>query len=148
MFIQLNAPGFARRRQEVSLPRQANRTSAQWFAQRAWGRAVGAQWRHYTPGQTAGNVSENTSMTPLQGSWDYLVVTASSDVQAEAYRSQIELRRSIGQLTQVRQVLVVPDLEGRRIGSGGSTIECLRQVVERERTASPAEGADTILRRL
>ena len=94
------------------------------------------------------NVSENTVMTPAQGSWDYLVVTASNDLQAEAYRSQIELRRSIGQLTQASNAMVVADLEGRRIGSGGSTIECLRQVVAREQLATPSDSPDAILRRL
>jgi fucokinase len=87
-------------------------------------------------------------MNPTQGPWDYLVVTASNDLQAQAYRSQIELRRSIGQLTQAGNVIVVADLEGRRIGSGGSTIECLRQVVAREQAATPADSADAILRRL
>lgn len=78
--------------------------------------------------------------------WDYLVVTASNELQASAYRSQIELRLSIGQLNQVREVLVVPDLEGRRIGSGGSTIECLRQVITRERVRHTSDSAEMILR--
>ena len=87
-------------------------------------------------------------MTSPAGIWDYLIVTASNDLQAEAYRSQIECRRSIGQLTQARHVLVVADIEGRRIGSGGSTIECLRQVVAAERTAFASDPAPTILGRL
>lgn len=87
-------------------------------------------------------------MTPPPGTWDYLIVTASNDLQAEAYKSQIELRRSVGQLTQARHVLVVADLEGRRIGSGGSTIECLRQVVAAERARFPSDPAATILGRL
>src|SRR5579863_1434120 len=87
-------------------------------------------------------------MTPSPGTWDYLIVTASNDLQAEAYRSQIDLRRSIGQLTQARNVLVVADLEGRRIGSGGSTIECLRQVVAAERAVFAADSAEAILGRL
>src|SRR4051794_23844897 len=95
-----------------------------------------------------GNVRENVTMTAIQRPWDYLVVTASNDLQADAYRAQIELRRSIGQLTQIRCLMVVADLDGRRIGSGGSTIDCLRQVVAQEREASPSEPADAILRRL
>ena len=43
---------------------------------------------------------------------------------------------------------MVPDLEGRRIGSGGSTIECLRQIVARERSEAPSDSAEAILRRL
>jgi fucokinase len=87
-------------------------------------------------------------MTPPPVTWDYLIVTASNDLQGEAYRSQIELRRSIGQLTQARHVLVIADLQGRRIGSGGSTIECLRLVVAAERATFPLNSAETILSRL
>jgi fucokinase len=87
-------------------------------------------------------------MTRHHRPWDYLIVTASNDLQAEAYRSQIEVRKSIGQLTQTREVVVIPDLEGRRIGSGGSTIECLRQVVARERATNPSDSAEAILGRL
>lgn len=87
-------------------------------------------------------------MNPSGGPWDYLIVTASNDLQAEAYRSQIDLRRSIGHLNQVREVLVIADLDGQRIGSGGSTIECLRQVVARERDGSPSAYAEELLGRL
>jgi len=54
--------------------------------------------------------------------WDYLIVTASNDLQAAAYRRQLDLRRELGLLPDIGQVLVVADLEGRRIGSGGSTL--------------------------
>ncbi len=65
--------------------------------------------------------------------WDYLVLTASSAVQARAYQIQVEARRECGLLPQVREVLVVPDPEGQRIGSGGSTLLCLARILERER---------------
>jgi fucokinase len=65
-------------------------------------------------------------------SWDYLIVTASNARQASAYEAQLRLRRELGLLPQVRESLVVADLEGRRIGSGGSTIYCLEKVIERE----------------
>jgi len=87
-------------------------------------------------------------MTRHHRPWDYLIVTASNDLQADSYRSQIEVRRSIGQLTQAREVMVIPDLEGRRIGSGGSTIECLRQLIARERATNPSDSAGAILGRL
>ncbi len=63
--------------------------------------------------------------------WDYLIVTASNAPQAEAYRSQLELRRGLGLLAGVRNVLVVPDPGGKRIGSGGSTVISLLEVVAR-----------------
>jgi len=65
-------------------------------------------------------------------SWDYLIVTASNARQASAYEAQLRLRRELGLLPQVRESLVVADLEGRRIGSGGSTVYCLERVIERE----------------
>lgn len=64
--------------------------------------------------------------------WDYLIVTASNDSQAAAYRQQLELRRDLGLLPDIGQVLVVADLEGKRIGSGGSTLLCLMEVLSRE----------------
>lgn len=71
---------------------------------------------------------------PLESAaaWDYLIVTAANDQQAEAYESQIRLRRELGLLAQVRRFLVIPDLDGRRIGSGGSTVRCLAAVLDRE----------------
>jgi len=64
--------------------------------------------------------------------WDYLIVTASNEPQARAYESQLALRRELGFLPDVRQVIVVADPEGRRVGSGGSTICCLMEVINRE----------------
>lgn len=64
--------------------------------------------------------------------WDYLIVTAANDRQAAAYESQIQLRRERGLLAQVRECLAIPDRDGRRIGSGGSTLQCLDEVLRRE----------------
>lgn len=64
--------------------------------------------------------------------WDYLIITASNKKQAESYEIQLDYRRRLGLLTGVKQVLVVPDPEDRRIGSGGSTIHALLMVLNRE----------------
>ena len=74
-------------------------------------------------------------MTRMPAAWDYLILTASNDRQAQAYESLLALRQQTGRLARVRQSLVVADLEGRRIGSGGSTLECLRVVLNREAAA-------------
>ena len=71
-------------------------------------------------------------MCTMIAGWDYLLVTASSGGQAEAYRRQLDVRQELGLLQGVRQVLVVPDPGARRIGSGGSTIHCLMEVLARE----------------
>jgi galactokinase/mevalonate kinase-like predicted kinase len=72
--------------------------------------------------------------------WDYLIVTASNDAQAEAYRTQLRLRQELGLIPGVKQVLVVADPGGRRIGSGGSTIYSLIKVLNRELQTSPESG--------
>ena len=79
-------------------------------------------------------------MTRKTGSWDYLVVTAANDRQAQAYDFQLLQRQKTGELPQVRQFLVVPDLEGRRIGSGGSTLHSLACVLQREKSGVGAES--------
>jgi galactokinase/mevalonate kinase-like predicted kinase len=64
--------------------------------------------------------------------WDYLIVTASNKAQAASYETQLDLRRKIGLLSGVEQVLVVPDPQGQRIGSGGSTVFALLKVINQE----------------
>jgi len=64
--------------------------------------------------------------------WDYVILTASNPRQAEAYRHQLDLRRSFGLLSRVGRWLVVPDPGGKRIGSGASTAYCLMEVLRHE----------------
>src|SRR5437763_1559201 len=73
--------------------------------------------------------------------WDYLIVTASNAAQAAAYEGQLRVRRELGLLAGVREVLVVPDPAGQRIGSGGSTLQCIIEVLRRAGgpTGAPAE---------
>ena len=52
--------------------------------------------------------------------WDYLIVTASNDAQARAYEHQLTLRQHLGLIQNVREVRVIADPGGLRIGSGGS----------------------------
>lgn len=77
--------------------------------------------------------------------WDYLIVTASNSLQASAYEAQLRLRRERGLLSGVREAVVVPDLEGKRIGSGGSTLQCLKDVLQRE---GGSDAPEETLRRL
>src|SRR5579883_2178437 len=68
----------------------------------------------------------------MPAAWDYLILTASNAEQARAYQAQLRLRRDLGQLTRVREAMVVADPEGKRVGSGGSTLFSLAAVLERE----------------
>ena len=63
--------------------------------------------------------------------WDYLIVTASNDGQAHATQVQLDLRKRLGLLEGFGEVMVIADPEGRRVGSGGSTIHCILQVLSR-----------------
>lgn len=74
--------------------------------------------------------------------WDYLIVTAANAAQAGAYQRQLRRRP----LPNVGHALAVPDTEGRRIGSGGSTIQCLLEILARE-GAADFEAAAAVLRR-
>ncbi len=64
-------------------------------------------------------------------SWDYLIITASNEAQAGAYESQLAVRREMGLLSDIREAVVVADPDGRRVGSGGSTLCCLMEVLHR-----------------
>jgi len=71
-------------------------------------------------------------MSGIQKPWDYLILTASSERQGCAYEGQLRLRRELGLLAGVREALVVADPAGKRVGSGGSTLRCLMEILGRE----------------
>jgi len=83
--------------------------------------------------------------------WDYLILTAANAQQAAAYEDQVRLRREAGALFEVRHFLVVADIDDKRIGSAGSTLHCLAQVLRREAPHGEVgdfEEASSMLRRL
>jgi galactokinase/mevalonate kinase-like predicted kinase len=91
-------------------------------------------------------------MSPLVDAWDYLILTASNEAQAAAYTAQLEVRDRLGLLGGVGRWAVVADPGGMRVGSGGSTICCLLEVLNHEfqgrREAAQPEAWDDLLRRL
>jgi galactokinase/mevalonate kinase-like predicted kinase len=88
----------------------------------------------------------------MRPGWDYLIVTAANEEQAKAYREQLGIRRELGLISGVREILVVPDPDGSRVGSGGSTILCLLEVLNRElrgrrkKPSSPAAWQEALAR--
>lgn len=76
-------------------------------------------WDDYRRSLTRGNFAR----------WDYVVLTASNVQQAAGYRLQLELRQKRGMLPLHTRFLVVTDPDGKRVGSGGATLEVLRQLV-------------------
>jgi len=73
--------------------------------------------------------------------WTAVLITANSQRQAERYREEIRLRLDAGKLPPGVTWLVVPDPEGRRIGSGGATIHAIRALA----AETPPAGAGLTL---
>lgn len=62
--------------------------------------------------------------------WDYVILTASNEQQAEGFRKQIEERKAF--LPAETRFVAVPDRDGKRVGSGGATLEVLKYLHEQE----------------
>lgn len=64
--------------------------------------------------------------------WDYVILTASNEDQAAAYRKEIEYRLQNALLPGKTKYVVLSDPDGKRVGSGGATLNVLRYLVEAE----------------
>lgn len=64
--------------------------------------------------------------------WDYIILTASNEAQANAFRQQINKRLEREQLPAATHYAVLPDPEGKRVGSGGATFNVLKYLAEQE----------------
>jgi len=62
--------------------------------------------------------------------WDYVFLTASNKTQAQGYRKQIDERRVY--LPASTKFVVIQDRDGKRVGSGGATLEVIRYLYEQE----------------
>lgn len=60
--------------------------------------------------------------------WDYIILTASNELQAEGFRKQIEERKNF--LPPNVKFAVIPDEGNVRVGSGGATLSVLRYLKE------------------
>jgi len=65
--------------------------------------------------------------------WDYLILTAANEKQAEGYRQELALRhRGVGPtgafFPAIQRSIVVPDPPDRRAGSGGATLGAIREL--------------------
>ena len=67
--------------------------------------------------------------------WDYIILTASNEQQAAGFRTQIRERMEAGLLPPVTHFAVLPDPDGKRVGSGGATLNVLRYIAERENSS-------------
>ncbi|MBU3874200.1 bifunctional fucokinase/L-fucose-1-P-guanylyltransferase [Faecalicatena sp. AGMB00832] len=64
--------------------------------------------------------------------WDYVILTASNEEQAAMYRAQIEERLQQRRLPSTTVYEVLPDPEGKRVGSGGATFNVLAYLAQQE----------------
>lgn len=62
--------------------------------------------------------------------WDYVILTASNEQQAEGFMKQIEERKAF--LPSKTKFAAIPDRGGKRVGSGGATLEVLKYLKEKE----------------
>lgn len=60
--------------------------------------------------------------------WDYVILTASNEQQAECFRMQIKERLEAGMLPIHTHFAVVADEDGVRVGSGGATLSVIRYI--------------------
>lgn len=75
--------------------------------------------------------------------WSVIVITASSQRQAQRYEEEIHRRQINGTIPSDVRYLVVPDMDDVRIGSGGATINALHKLGQAvHHDEAPARLAD------
>lgn len=78
------------------------------------------------------NYYEKALKNPNFKTWDWIVLTASNEEQAKIYNSEIEYRLNQGVIPKNINYLVLPDPEGKRVGSGGATLNVLAEIKKRD----------------
>jgi fucose-1-phosphate guanylyltransferase len=70
-----------------------------------------------------GGVRQSTSF------WDVVVVTARDETQKRIYERQISLKKERREIPHFVQYVVISDPPGVKVGSGGSTLHCLQELL-------------------
>lgn len=60
--------------------------------------------------------------------WDYILLTASNEHQAQSFREQIDARKDF--IPSRTTVAIIPDEGGVRVGSGGATLAVLKHLAQ------------------
>ncbi|MCR4589549.1 MAG: bifunctional fucokinase/L-fucose-1-P-guanylyltransferase [Lachnospiraceae bacterium] len=74
---------------------------------------------------------KNSPLRPVTV-WDHVILSASNESQAVSYRAQINERLKEGRLPSKTKYAVVPDPGGKRVGSGGATLNILKYIAEND----------------
>lgn len=64
--------------------------------------------------------------------WDYVVLTASNDNQAKIFSAQLDARIKGGFLPKKAKYIVIADPNGKRVGSGGATLNVIKHISQIE----------------
>ncbi len=75
--------------------------------------------------------------------WDYIILTASNEHQAESFRLQLESRKPY--IPVRTKIGIIPDEGGARVGSGGATLSVLKWLNENDESACNAWAGKRIL---
>jgi fucokinase len=78
--------------------------------------------------QDTWNVYQKSLENNSLAKWDWIVLTASNKNQADTYKQEINYRLSRNLLPQNTNYLVLEDPEGKRVGSGGATLNVLNNI--------------------
>ena len=69
-------------------------------------------------------------VNPNFSHWDYVIITASNEEQAQGFRMQILERQKLGLIPKNTCVSVIADEGGKRVGSGGATLSAIKYIKE------------------
>ena len=64
--------------------------------------------------------------------WDYIILTASNELQAEAFKKEIDCRLLKGVIPSKVHYAVIPDPDGKRVGSGGAAFNVIKYLSQQE----------------
>ncbi|GAB2217475.1 hypothetical protein Droror1_Dr00000667 [Drosera rotundifolia] len=74
--------------------------------------------------------------------WDAVVLTAASPEQAALYEWQMRKAKRMGRIAEGTVILAVPDPDGRRIGSGGGTLNAISALADKIRAGIDDEATN------
>ena len=78
--------------------------------------------------QDTWNVYKKTLGNSVIARWDWIVLTASNKEQASIYEKEIEYRLDRNLLPNHTRYLVLEDPDGKRVGSGGATLNVIKEI--------------------
>lgn len=66
----------------------------------------------------------------IPAGWDFIIITSSNEAQALSFRKQIKFRLDKEFLPRESTYAVIPDIDNKRIGSGGAVFNVIKYIYE------------------